>query len=1318
MNLNSKSMSNSIAIIGVSFELPKIKTWAGLQKSLSDTTSFIGEMPQHRLQEIRKALGEIEMSRAGYLDEVDKFDNEYFGFTERESVKTFPEHRLFLTYAMRALYHAGYNETMLKASKTGVFYTASKSAYHRISGVSDVSFGHIDMVAGIEGTRLAKYLDLRGPVMSINTSCSSALVAINVARQSLNEHECDMAVVGGVKILTVTRETSMNNVVHSKKEECRPFDDEADGMMNGEGAVFFVLKRYDDAVRDRDTILGEIRGVGINHGGNRISSLTAPSASAQTEAIVQAWNRAGVDTSKIRYIEAHGTATLLGDPIEIEGIKHAFQQTNTAGKIFRCGLSSIKGQVGHLDYLAGLAGLLRMVATLNEKTIPVQPNFRNLNKHFQIENTGLYIPTTPEAWPEEQGERIGGVSSFGMTGTNVHVVVSRNELKSAPVPAVNGRYYLQISHRTRQGLDSYAAYIAEKIAGINRMEDIHRMCAKLNRVFQVEKFNRAINYSSKEDLMAALRSEYNPPAERVLLLLDLEVIDYPQELITAVFDENLFIRQAWDEHVAIPLDQLQNRGMTSILFQYAIYKYLLGKVAGLKFITPKGGSILNALLKSEITLAGLPGELEKRHPLHHAIDEEALRKYLQGNLANKEITIIDFSGKDKRRFDDLNLKLRVVAGSLPGNDRYTLYADMLSTGANPMRTGFNPIFNEIELPYYTLRRFWPEIKAKAAVNGKEAAKEAPRAASNIITPMMNRNEIQQAVRDSWVAVLETEDFNEQDDFFALGGTSLVAMDMIDEVEKRIKGVKISHEKVYTHPTVFQLTDFIFAQFAGAQTTQHENMPAAPPLTRGEVEKTIIDCWLLILETDNVNVEDNFFELGGTSLSALDMVDEIKKRIAGVNITYEEIFSCPTVSKLADKIISRLNNGVAAASANNSEQQLQPKVREDNYQELLSKLKKEQFHREVPDSIFITGATGLLGMNVLNYLVNNTQARIFCLVRKTGKDSIEERFWPRYEHYFGSGSRERIMLIEGDLYEEGLGITNPPGDLTKAGMIFHVGGSPQFVSSKKIEDHINFAGTKNIVDWANRYEIKRLVFISTVGVVGKTMPAVIENFYETDTNLGQQNENLIHGASKLKAEEYIHQHYKFKSKIFRIPNIGGRWSDGCFPTDLNKNLMWLRLKSLAGLKYYSRESLAGNSGIALMPVDILSALIAEISFADVEVLNVYHLIQRKYYTNGEVLQSLQRAGFKLEEVEQDKFAKYIATESGYKGSYHQVAMKEHKFALRANATNEVISRLDLEKLLQFDRLQYLDRLISANLDLLGSVNPRASVGRFDTAENVL
>jgi len=199
-------MNNSIAIIGASFDLPSIKNWVDLRNSLFSTRSFIGEMPENRLKDIRKGYPDAQMAKGGYLAEIDLFDNEYFGLTERESLKIFPEHRLFLTNAMRAFYHAGYSESNLRESNTGIFYTASKSAYVRYAKVSNVSFNDFDLIEGVEATRLAKYLDIRGPVISVNTACSSSLVAINAAAQSLNNHECEMAIVGGVKTLTLSND--------------------------------------------------------------------------------------------------------------------------------------------------------------------------------------------------------------------------------------------------------------------------------------------------------------------------------------------------------------------------------------------------------------------------------------------------------------------------------------------------------------------------------------------------------------------------------------------------------------------------------------------------------------------------------------------------------------------------------------------------------------------------------------------------------------------------------------------------------------------------------------------------------------------------------------------------------------------------------------------------------------------------------------------------------------------------------------------------------------------------------------------------------
>lgn len=1290
-------MSDSIAIIGVSFDLPNIKNWDDLVQSLSDRTSFISDMPGSRSKEIEKVFGKVQMAKAGYINEIDQFDNEYFEFTERESLKSFPEHRLFLTHAMRAFYHAGYNEAALKGSKTGIFFTASSSAYYKYGSVADLSFGNVDFINGIEGTRLAKYLDTRGPVVSIDTSCSSSLVAINAARQSLSENECEVAIVGGVKILTLTHDAAQRNVVHSKKGECRPFDQDADGMINGEGAIFFVLKRYEQAVKDGDAILGELRGVGINHGGGRISSLTAPSSEAQKEVLVAAWRKAKIDVNKIRYIEAHGTGTILGDPIEIEGIKQAFYESKVDTEHVRCGISSFKGQIGHLDYLSGLAGLLRLVAVLNFKTIPVQSNLSVLNKFFDLEHTGLYIPNRTEDWYAEEGERIGGLSSFGMTGTNVHFVVSQSDahlITAQPDKEIN---YLQISQRDDKKMVRYKNYILERIEAIDRMEDIHQLSSKLNRVFQVDKKNCGIIYASKADLVAALKSENTGSgAEKLFLLLDLELLNYSREFIASLFAENAFIKEAWDKHVSLSPDLIPHQNAVNVLFQYAIYKYLQDRTGKrMRFITPKDGSILNALIKSEITVSDVLDKAGKQEPLPHDFDEESFKRYLQDHLSKEELLIIDFSGKDKKRFNNLNLRLTVVAGTFSDNDRFSLYAGILETGVNPLKTSFNPFFNGIDLPYFNPKRFWPDVHMMAPVHQTEA-KTTP--VNDKPISGVGKEEVIKIVRSSWELILETEDFSETDNFFELGGTSLAALDMIDEIEKNIAGVKVSYESIYSHATISRLTAVILSQLTVAPLQdQDQNISKS---SRAEIEKVIRDSWKLILETDDFKANDSFFEIGGTSLAALDMIDEIEKNLAGVKIPYEEIYSCSTITKLSERIWSQLDS--SAIVEKEIKRDSDSKLREERYEALLNDIRKSHFSRHMPGHILVTGGTGLLGLNLLHYLINHTPARLYCLVRKEGHGSAEQRFWSAYEKHFEVMDKGRVTVFEGDLYQEDLGIKYSVEELSKIEMIFHIAGSPQFISRKGPEEHINFLGTKNIVDWANRQDIKLLSFISTVGIIGKTMPVEIENFYETDVNLGQQSGNLIHSSSKLKAEEYIHQYYNYKPRIFRIPNIGGRLDDGNFPTDLDKNLMWLRLKSLSEMKFYCEELLGGSSGIGLIPVDVLSELISEISFADIKMLNVFHILQPKHFTNGEVLNSLEKNGIRLASTSYDNFMAYI-NKNNHKMNFHQVAQKEKDYEYRADATLEVISKLNLDKILNYDRQEYLDRLTGTNLKQTSPAN---------------
>ena len=1283
-------MNNSIAIIGVSFDLPKIKNWDDLEKALYNKQTFIDEMPANRLNDIEEAFGTAQMAKAGYIKEIDKFDNDYFNLTKRESVKIVPEHRLFLSNAIKAFYHAGYSEASLKESKTGIFFTTSTSAYLNFAHVSDLSFNSFDLVEGIEGTRLAKFLDTRGPVVAINTTCSSSLVAINAAKHSLNSYECDMALVGGVKILSVTEESAKGIVIHSKTGECKPFDQDADGTMNGEGAIFFVLKRYDQAVKDGDAILGEIKGIAVNHGGNRISSLTAPSSEAQRDVIVQAWENAAIDLEKIKFIEAHGTGTILGDPIEIKAIKQAFKQYNPAIEKSPCAISSFKGQIGHLDYLSGLAGLLRLVAALNFKKIPLQSNFSQLNQYFDLKETGLYIPETTEAWESEDKERIGGVSSFGLTGTNVHIVVSQSE-KINSEQHTEKPSYLQLSHTDRSKLNLYKKYLAEKIEAINNVEELDKFCLKLNKVFQLKQVNQGITYSSKASLIQSLKSEEpSDDAEKLFLLLDLDLCTYSKEFIASIFIENLFIKQQWDKHITIPLSELSDQKTINIFFQFVLYKYLFEKLGNkIKLISSKEGSILNDLIKSKITIQQIIDQENNIESQYGNFNEDKFREYLQKNVNSEAITILDFSQKDKNRFNDLNLKLSVIKGSFSDDiDRFQLYSNILSINSNPLLTSNNPIIYESGIPYFNAKRFWPKLTQKANVT-EEVSKEENKKPELV---SFEAKELKSIITNVWTNVLETADFKDNEDFFDLGGTSLSVLDMIDDLEKNIAGIKIPYEEIYSYSTVSLLYEMIAAQLT-ITTSTNKSHSELPLPSRNEARKIIREIWTSILETEDFLDDDDFFDLGGTSLSTLDMTDELEKKIPGIKISYEEVYSYTTVSKILDKITELQN---ASTIEPQTQLLINPEHREENYGKIIEQIKKEHFVKEVPENLFITGGTGLLGMAVIHYLIKNTNAKLYCLVRKKEFDSSKERFWSIFGKYYDLEVSPRIEIIEGDLMAKQMNISGAyDKKFGKIDMIFHVAGSPEFISKKKDVEHINYVGTKNVVDWANKWNIKKLNFISTIGIVGKTMPAEVLNFYETDTNLGQDPGSYIHASSKLKAEEYILQEYKHKSKIFRISNIGGSYENGTFATDLSKNLMWIKLKTLSELKFYYDELLEGSSNINFFPVDIISKLITEISFTKIDVLNTFHLHAGRPFSNRAIFNSFKEVGIDLKAISKEEFTAFMENNQS-RMNFYNVATEANKYIIRNDATDEIIQKLKLNK--KYETSKYIQKLLTKNLAL--------------------
>ncbi len=368
----------------------------------------------------------IEFCEVAYLDEIDKFDYKFFGISPKEASLTDPIQRLFLQTAWEAIEDAGYSEYNVRGSRTGTYVGFSgfkSSKYDQLITEVDPTVGVLSktgktpsLIAG----RLAYLLDFRGPSMVLDTSCSGSLVAVHLACQAIQSGDCEMAIAGGasIKLSPITRTEKVG--IESADGRARTFDDSSDGTGGGEGIVAILLKPLDRAIRDGDNIYAIIKGSAINSDGSS-NGITAPNALAQEDVIFKAWKDSGIDPETITYIEAHGTGTKLGDPIEIDGIQRAFKKY-TNKKHF-CGIGSLKTNIGNLDSSAGIAGLVKAVLALKHKQLPPTNHFNKPNRNIDFINLPVFVNDKLTEWESKDTKRRCGVSAFGLSGTNCHIVL-------------------------------------------------------------------------------------------------------------------------------------------------------------------------------------------------------------------------------------------------------------------------------------------------------------------------------------------------------------------------------------------------------------------------------------------------------------------------------------------------------------------------------------------------------------------------------------------------------------------------------------------------------------------------------------------------------------------------------------------------------------------------------------------------------------------------------------------------------------------------------------------------------------------------------
>ncbi len=463
--MHRESPCESIALIGMAGRFPGADDvasfWNGLVNGLSGVTDVVPNPTRRSKLPQRPNY----VAKAAVVKDADWFDAKFFGIYPKQAVELDPQHRVFLEMCWHAIEDAGYVPDATPG-RVGVFAGCHMNTYifTRLAADADFresmadSFPGGGLTAEISNdkdylaTRVAYHLNLRGPCVAVQSACSTSLVAIAQACESLIAGSCDMAISGGVTVTFPQEQGYLHteDSIISPDGTCRTFDADAKGTVFGDGVGVVVLKRLSEAIADRDDIYAVIKGWGVNNDGGDKNGYTAPSVSGQSAAIKIAHQRAGITADTISYVEAHGTGTLVGDPIEVQALTEAFRETTD--KTLFCRIGSLKTNVGHLDVAAGVTGVIKTSLALKYRTIPPILHFNSANPKIDFANSPFIVNTTLTPWNTSALPRRAGVSSFGVGGTNAHLVLE--EAPEHPV-ALKSRPFqlLQLSAKSVESLE-------------------------------------------------------------------------------------------------------------------------------------------------------------------------------------------------------------------------------------------------------------------------------------------------------------------------------------------------------------------------------------------------------------------------------------------------------------------------------------------------------------------------------------------------------------------------------------------------------------------------------------------------------------------------------------------------------------------------------------------------------------------------------------------------------------------------------------------------------------------------------------------------
>lgn len=508
----SKSLlEEKIAIVGISGKFPDALSVEEYWENLRVGKDCIHIVPKERFDikdcysENLSETGKTNGKWMGAIPDIDKFDAGFFNISPREAAMIDPQHRLFLEEAWKALEDAGYPSDKLSEKKCGVFVGASKGDYEQYLLDSDEKLDSMFLTGTYNSflaARISYFLNIKGPNMVIDTACSSSLVAIHEASNSILLGESEIALAGGVSLMTTPyfHVTAGKGEILSPDGVCRPFDDFANGMVPGEAVAVLVLKKLSDAIEDKDHIYGVICGSAVNQDG-KTNGIAAPSTISQTELEQEVYDKANINPEEISYVETHGTGTKLGDPIEVTALKNAFG-AYTKHKNY-CALGSVKSNIGHTLTASGIASVIKVLLCMKHKKLVPTIHYKTPNQHIDFDNSQFYVNTEYKDWEGINGKRIAAISSFGLSGTNCHMVIEQWDEQFQATSPSGKTHFIPFSAKN---VTSLVQVMKKSIQWLNQedvqLQDVEYTLQRCRTHFA---FRSAFIVNNKEELIAQLK---------------------------------------------------------------------------------------------------------------------------------------------------------------------------------------------------------------------------------------------------------------------------------------------------------------------------------------------------------------------------------------------------------------------------------------------------------------------------------------------------------------------------------------------------------------------------------------------------------------------------------------------------------------------------------------------------------------------------------------------------------------------------------------------------------------------------------------------